>query len=198
MGSTSKARERILGVAGELFYARGIHAVGVDEIVARSGAAKTTLYAHFASKDELVAAYLLQWSLAWRDFVDAELAAANLAPAGQIDLVFKLLANACDDPSFRGCPYTNAAAEFPDPKHPARIVGVEHRGWIRALLERLARAANARDPEQLADWLCLLYDASMIGAQFDPQSGAAWKSRAAAAVLVESMTPRSGQENSCA
>jgi len=194
MRSTSKARERILDVAGALFYARGIHAVGVDEIVARSGSAKTTLYAHFSSKDELVAAYLQQWSEAWRVYVEGELAQGGLAPAEQIDRVFALLANACDEPIFRGCPYTNAAAEFPNPAHPARIVGAEHRSWIRALFERLAAAAAARDPVLLADWLCLLYDASMIGALFEPLGGGAWKSRAAANVLVESMTPRNGQE----
>ena len=55
-------------VADELFYARGLHAVGIDEIIAKSGAAKATLYAHFPTKDDLIAAYLQQRSAAWRDY----------------------------------------------------------------------------------------------------------------------------------
>ena len=76
MGPTKKPRERILDAADELFYTRGIHAVGIDEIVARSGTAKTTLYAHFPSKDDLVASYLQRRSDDWRRHVDDELAAA--------------------------------------------------------------------------------------------------------------------------
>jgi AcrR family transcriptional regulator len=193
MNNATKPRERILQVATDLFYQRGIHAVGVDEIVARSGAAKTTLYAHFPSKDELVAAYLRRWSEIWRGYVEHELAISELSPAEQIDLVFKLLANGCDSSDFRGCPFSNAAAEFPDPTHPARVVGDAHRAWVRALFARLSHEANARDPELLADWLALLYDASMIGAHLEPASGAQWKARSAARALVDSMLAPAGE-----
>jgi AcrR family transcriptional regulator len=192
MMSATKPRERILQVATDLFYQRGIHAVGVDEIVARSGAAKTTLYAHFPSKDELVAAYLRQWSETWRGYVESELAGSDLPANEQIDLVFKLLANGCDSTDFRGCPFSNAAAEFPNPAHPARVVGDAHRAWVRGLFARLSAEANAHDPELLADWMALLYDAAMTGAHLEPASGAQWKARSAARVLVDSMLPHSG------
>ena len=45
-------------VADELFYARGLRAVGIDEIIEKSGAAKATLYAHFPTKDDLITAFL--------------------------------------------------------------------------------------------------------------------------------------------
>src|SRR5690242_17662585 len=111
---TTKPRERILDVADELFYGRGIHATGVDEIVARSGAAKTTLYAHFSSKDQLVASYLQRRSDSWKDYLGRELAAYGGEPAERIDRVFELLTEGCVYPDFRGCPFINAAAEFPD------------------------------------------------------------------------------------
>jgi hypothetical protein len=125
--------------------------------------------------------------------VERELASSTLPASDQIDLVFKLLANGCDNSDFRGCPFSNAAAEFPDPTHPARVVGDAHRAWVRGLFARLAAQANARDPELLADWLALLYDAAMIGAHLEPASGAQWKARSAARVLVDSMLPHPGE-----
>src|SRR6266481_6120698 len=53
-------RQRILAVAGELFYRHGIRAVGVESIAEAAGTNKMTLYRHFESKDELVAEYLRQ------------------------------------------------------------------------------------------------------------------------------------------
>ena len=184
MTITTKPRERILDVADELFYGRGIHATGVDEIVAHSGAAKTTLYAHFSSKDQLVASYLQRRSDNWRVYLAQELARFGGTPAERIDHVFALLTEGCVYPDFRGCPFINAAAEFPDPEHPARQVAAAHRAWLRPLFTGLAEEAHATDPATLAIWLCMLYDATMITAQLDPGDAAA-KSRDAAALLVE-------------
>ena len=78
---SSLPRQRILDVADELFYGHGIRAIGVDTIVARSGAAKTTLYAHFGSKDELVATYLRGRSERWRAYLSAQLDMRGAAPA---------------------------------------------------------------------------------------------------------------------
>ncbi len=89
MGPTKKPRERILDAADELFYTRGIHAVGIDEIVARPGTAKTTLYAHFPSKDDLVASYLQRRSDDWRRHVDDELARRGGPAVERIDAVFE-------------------------------------------------------------------------------------------------------------
>ena len=75
------ARDRILDVADRLFYEQGIHAVGVDTVVAESQVAKTTLYSHFRSKDELIAAYLRRRSERWLVFVDDQLASHGGAPA---------------------------------------------------------------------------------------------------------------------
>jgi len=188
MKMSAKPRDRILDVADELFYGRGIHAVGVDEIVARSGAAKTTLYAHFTSKDQLIASYLQRRSDGWRVYLERELARFGSAPVARIDRVFELLTEGCASPTFRGCPFINAAAEFPDAHHPARMVVAAHRSWLRQLFTDLAIEAEANDPPTLAVWLCMLYDATMITAHLDPGEDAASKSRDAARVLVESVT----------
>lgn len=173
MNTTQSARTRILTVADELFYQRGLHAVGVDEIVAQSGVAKTTLYTHFKSKDQLIASYLQQRSDDWRAFLDREMRESNAAPAEKIDLVFGFLADGCADPAFRGCPFINFVAEYPDPSHPGRSVCLAHRRWLREFLAALAAAGGAADPFELADELCFFYDAAMVGSQFSGNGVAA-------------------------
>lgn len=177
-------RTRILDVADRLFYQRGLHAVGVDEIVERSGVAKTTLYAHFKSKDLLIASYLQRRSDDWREFLDVELRDFQGSAAERIDQVFAFLADGCTDPDFRGCPFINFAAEYPDPTHPAMAVCLEHRRWLKAFLADIARGGGAEDPIGLATQLCHLYDAAMVGSQFDPGGDDAGRARETARMLV--------------
>jgi AcrR family transcriptional regulator len=184
MSSTKKPRERILDAADALFYAQGIHAVGIDEIVARSGTAKTTLYAHFPSKDDLIASYLQRRSEEWRAYLSEELARRGGTPVERIDAVFAVLAESCATPGFRGCPFINATAEYPDPAHPGRRVADAHRQWVRELLAELAAEAGVAEPGALAARLILLYDAAMVGAQFDPGGLAPGSAREAARTLV--------------
>jgi AcrR family transcriptional regulator len=185
LNTTKKPRDRILDAADELFYARGIHAVGIDEIVARSGTAKTTLYAHFPSKDDLIAGYLERRSAEWRRHLGEELERRDGTPAERIEAVFAVLAEGCAAPGFRGCPFINAAAEYPDPTHPGRVVADAHRQWVRDLLAGLAAEAGASAPDALARQLILLYDAAMVGSQFDPGGLAPASAREAARTLVD-------------
>ncbi len=87
-------------------------------------------------------------------------------------------------PGFRGCPFINATAEYPDPAHPGRVVADDHRKWVRDFLTGLAREAGAPDPDALAGRLVLLYDAAMVGAQYDPGGSAPAFAREAARTLV--------------
>src|SRR4029077_7469505 len=93
-GVADSPRERILSVASDLFYARGINAIGVDTIVAQSGAAKTTLYANFGSKDELVAAYLRHRSQTWRVYLTDQLQRRARTPRQRLLAVFDVLGEA--------------------------------------------------------------------------------------------------------
>src|SRR5579883_2488893 len=116
------ARERLLAAAGELFYRQGIRSVGVDEIVAAADVAKMSLYRSFPSKDELVAAYLREYDARyWRGW-DRILAEHPGKPREQLLALFRALARRTTRPDWRGCPFTNAATEFPEPDHPARHV----------------------------------------------------------------------------
>jgi AcrR family transcriptional regulator len=176
--------DRILDAADELFYQRGFHAVGVDEIVARSGVAKTTLYAHFRSKDRLIAACLQRRSDAARSLFEQEAGNPALLPAEQIDRFFAIVEVSCRDPEFRGCPFINFGVEFPSKTHPARAVCLAHRHWMKTFLSGIAARGGADDAESLGARLCQLYDAAMIGSQLDPAGGDAALARSTARALT--------------
>jgi hypothetical protein len=132
-----------------------------------------------------VASYLQRRGEEWRQHVEAELARRGGSAVERIDAVFTVLGQGCASQGFRGCPFINAAAEFPDPVHPARVVADQHRQWVRNLLSGLAAEAGIVDADALAGRLILLYDAAMVGAQFDPGIAAPTCAREAARTLVE-------------
>ncbi len=184
------ARERLLRIADELFYARGLRAVGIDEIIEKSGAAKATLYAHFPTKDDLIAGYLRQRSVQWREHMTARLAEAPASPIERVDAVFAILAEGCATPGFRGCPFINAAVEYPDPRHPASVAGAEHRRWILDLFHSLVVEATIRQPDRVAAQLALLYDSAMVGTQMNRNPAAAAHVREIARILVDAARRR--------
>jgi AcrR family transcriptional regulator len=177
-------RERILNVAGDLFYAHGINAIGVDTIVAQSGAAKTTLYANFGSKDELVAAYLRNRSNSWRTYLTDELPKRARTPRQRLLAVFDVLGEAVVHPSFRGCPFINATAELTDASRPGREVVAEHRAWVRELLRALAARAGLTHPAELAAELQMLYDAVLVSAQVEDGATSARRARKMAQLIL--------------
>jgi AcrR family transcriptional regulator len=146
-------KERILETADRLFYLRGIRAVGVDTIAAEIGISKRTLYNHFPSKDELIAAYLE------RRFTPAP--ASDKPPAEQILGTFDWLERGFASKGFRGCPFVNAVAELGPEDQSVRKIAVafkeSRRLWFRDLLIQL----GAADPEGLATQLTLLVDGSI-------------------------------------
>ncbi|HEV8634491.1 MAG TPA: TetR/AcrR family transcriptional regulator [Chloroflexota bacterium] len=177
------ARERILRTAAELFYREGIRAVGIDTIVARSGVAKMTLYRHFASKDDLVVAYLRERDARfWRWFERA--LASGATPRDQLVALFEAQAERVVQPDYRGCPFVNAAVEFPEPGHPGREVVLANKRAVRARLRELSAAAGAADPDALADQLALLLDGAYASAQA-LGGGPATRVAGAAAALID-------------
>jgi AcrR family transcriptional regulator len=162
----ASARERILTVACELFYRDGIRAVGIDRIIAEAGVAKASLYANFRSKDDLIVAYLASLRDLWESDVDAALATVD-DPVDRIRRLFEMVADDFADAGFRGCPFANAAAEYPDPDHPSRRVTDDYRSWLRGRLAEHAEAAGLDDPAGVAAALVLLYDGACVGAKLD-------------------------------
>src|SRR6266446_1184976 len=115
-------RERILQAAEELFYSRGIRCVSVDEIAAAAQTNKMTLYRHFESKDQLVAEYLRSLN-ADAVAMDEEARRAHPGdPCAQLRALIALIGKEICATSLRGCPMANAAVEFPEKDHPARVV----------------------------------------------------------------------------
>lgn len=184
-GSKKTAAQRIFETARELFYRRGVRAVGVDEIVAQAGVTKPSLYRAYASKDELVASCLEQSAREHAAELDAVIDAAGPDALAQIRRLVGYYAAEISDPDFRGCPMSNAAVEFPEPGHPGRTViegcKTEMRGRIAALTRRL----GTRDPELLADGLVLIIEGAMASHHVFGSQGPSAAMTAAADALLE-------------
>jgi AcrR family transcriptional regulator len=157
MDPAAGARERIVRTAYELFTRNGLNTVGVDRIVAEAGVAKTTLYRHFRSKEELAVAVLERherlWLLGW---LEAEASRRASAPAKQLLALFDALADWTRQPTFPGCFFLNCVLEVHDRSSKIRLAAVGSLDRIYELVLRLAREAGARDPDGLAHQLQLL------------------------------------------
>jgi AcrR family transcriptional regulator len=151
------ARQHILDVAAQRFYAEGFRAVGVDTLVEASGVAKMTLYRHFPSKDHLILAYLQRANEQYWHWFERAIEGVGDARA-QLTALFESTAQLVTSPQCLGCTFQVAAAEFPDPQHPAHALSLEHKNAVRQRLCELARAAGAAQPELLGDHLALLLD----------------------------------------
>lgn len=179
------ARERILDVAKDLFYRQGIRAVGVDAIVAAAGATKPSLYRNFPSKDDLVVAYLkFRDEQYWR-WWDDTVARHPGQPRQQIIALLKSLAGRSTRPGYRGCPFTNAAIEFPEPAHPGRAVAAANKAELRRRLRGLAAATGAREPDRLGDQLFLLMEGAYASGQIMGPAGPALHLAEAADALIQ-------------
>ncbi|MFM0300449.1 TetR/AcrR family transcriptional regulator [Paraburkholderia sediminicola] len=154
-------RERILRTASELFYREGTRAVGVDLIVAQAGVAKTSLYRHFSTKDDLIEAFLLREDEDfWRHW-DTVAAQHKGAPREELDAQLQWIGERIASPGYRGCPQINIAAEYADDNHPARKVAVAHKRELRRRLADLARALRVDEPETFALRLGTIIDGAL-------------------------------------
>jgi AcrR family transcriptional regulator len=177
-------RRRILATASNLFYKRGVRAVGMQEVVTATGTGKSLLYREFASKDELVVAWLTQERERWRTESARELAARAGDPAGQLLAIVGMVAEEIRAPDYRGCPFLNITTEFPDPENPGHRQAVAHLDEMRGTLEELARAAGAADPAALANYLTLVIDGMYTnGAALGPAGPAAAGTELAATLV---------------
>ena len=183
-------RARILAVAEDLFYRHGIRAVGVDAIAEAAGTNKMTLYRHFGSKDDLVAAYLRHVA------EDADGCWARLEQAHPGDPLAQLRAWLNEmfehvvGGDARGCPLANAAVELPAKDHPARRVIEECKVASRAKVIALCRAAGLEDPEFLADELNLMLEGARVTAQSVGIDGLAVRLKRMSDALIVAHAPK--------
>jgi AcrR family transcriptional regulator len=183
------ARERILDMAGRLFYQHGFHAVGIDRIIAESDVAKMTLYRHFPSKDALIAAYLERANAQFWAWLDG--ATATVAdPLERLRAICAAVMQLATSPQCLGCTFQASAAEFPALDHPAHRVALAHKQALRAHLHDLAAAAGLRNADGLADQLLLLIDGAWVAARmYGPNNPAAALGAAAEALIAAYRTP---------
>ncbi|MBP2298796.1 TetR/AcrR family transcriptional regulator [Azospirillum picis] len=179
------ARERILDTAAELFYREGIRVVGIDTIIARSGVAKMSLYRNFASKDELVCAYLERNSVLHSQWWERVTTRHPGDPRAQLKALFQSLGHWLSHPKFQGCPFAAAAAELRDPANPAHALAVAHRQQVRMRLHALAAAAGADEPNRLAAHLHLLMEGAYAAGRTLESEPGSEPVASAAAILID-------------
>jgi AcrR family transcriptional regulator len=180
------ARDRLIAAANELFYAEGIHTVGVDRIIEHAGVSRASFYNNFESKEQLIHIYLLGRHEQTTSRLSGVMAEHNDIRQ-RILAVFDMQAAVFRQPDFRGCAFQAACAEAPA-GGTIESDATEFRRWIRTMFIDLAVEAGAVDPEVLGRQLHLLYDGAGLTARMDGDVDISIATRAAAEVLLDAAT----------
>ncbi len=168
-----RARQRLLDAAYELFSQHGIRAVGIDSIIQRSGVARMTLYRHFASKDELVLAFLEDREQRWtRHWLQDEVERRGSCPSDRLLAIFDVFDAWFRQPDFEGCSFINVLVEFADPSEAINRASRDYLAHIRAYVEELAAGAGVVDPTAFARQWHILMKGSIIAAAEGDQEAA--------------------------
>lgn len=187
-------QDRIVKAASRLFHASGIRAVSVDAVALEAGVTKRTLYYHFRSKDDLIAAYLEgrdQPNLsAFQRWFDA--AAGDVAD--KVKGIFHKLAEAAQHPQWKGCGFLRTSVELVNqPGHPAMVRGRAHKmrveNWFCSVL---AGAGSGGLAPVVARQIMVLLDGcfSVVLLHRDPAYMAA--AGDAAAILIRASLQKAG------
>lgn len=179
--------ERVLRVASEMFYREGIRAVGVEAIAAEAGVTKKTLYDRFGSKDGLIEAYLRARDERWRAWMEESVESGNPSAKERLLSTFDALEGWIEAENPRGCGFVNAAAENPDPGHPAHAMAVEQKKWLREYFGKLAEEAGSENPTDLAERLVILHEGATVAHSLEAATDTAKKAKEIAAVLVSDL-----------
>lgn len=178
------ARQRIIDTACELFVRRGIRAVGIDEIVDRTGVAKATLYRHFPTKDTLALACLVQREQDWTTaFVDAEARRRGASPEGRLLAIFDLFDEWFHRDDYEACTFINVLLEM-GRTHALGEACVRHLANLRKVIEAMAEEASLRDPAEFARLWQILMEGAMVAA-CEGDADAARVTRPVATMLID-------------
>ncbi|WP_018239752.1 TetR/AcrR family transcriptional regulator [Ensifer sp. BR816] len=183
-------RDRILETASELFYRQGVRAVGVDLVVEKAGVAKTSLYRHFGTKDDLIAAFLEREDQDFWGQWDGVTARHGADAKAALDAHLGWIGERVGRPNYRGCPQINVAAEFPEADHPARKVAEAHKREMRRRLKVIAERLDVTNPDELAGQLSVLINGAFVSSQiFERDEATTLLRRAAAALIAAGRAP---------
>ncbi len=162
----SKARERILATADRLFYDEGIHAVGIQRVIAEASVTRVTLYRHFPSKDDLISAYLERRAQHDRTQITGIIESHRGEPRRALTELATALTRDDFGAVKRGCPFINASAEFVG-NHPALRQAHEIRRWVTDRLEELLAVVGHRDPHGTAAQLMMVRTGAVVSGALD-------------------------------
>ncbi|MFJ5957715.1 TetR/AcrR family transcriptional regulator [Paenarthrobacter sp. NPDC092416] len=177
------ARQRLLDAADRLFYAEGVHAVGIDRLIEEAGVAKGSLFYNFSGKEELVASYLAGRDQQRRDRIARHQQGLD-DPVGKMLAIFDALQEAVTAPGYKGCPFANATAEALPGGVEANALRV-FRDWLADSILELSKEAGFVDPADVAARIRVLYDGAVFNAHLDSQPDAVrWAKELAATVLA--------------
>lgn len=182
-----QARERLLAAAGQLFYTRGITAVGMDDIREASGLSLKRIYQHFPSKDQLAEAYLARRDEHWLAALARRVNRCR-DPRQRLLAVFAFLGEWFATPDFSGCAFINAFGELGSGSPATAQLTRQHKQRLRDYLTGLARDAGAARPAALAAQLLMLMDGAIVSAATGTNIRAAADARAAAGTLLAAAT----------
>ena len=177
-------REKLIETARKLFYRNGIHATGIDRILAEAGVAKMTLYKHFKSKEELILAALRRQDEEFRNFFMRTVERKGDTPRERLLAVFDAVEDWCSREDFSGCAFINASAEFSRRDHPIHVAAAEHKQLVLRYLKEIAASAGAEPAAELADQIFLLMEGALVTAHFTGHPDASRKARRAAEIMI--------------
>lgn len=187
---STDTRERLIAAGLDLFYQRGFHATGLDQILAEVGTTKTTFYKYFESKEELALACIKRRDERWRVRLPELLRErAGESPLDQLREVWGVWRDWFDDIAFNGCLFIHACSEFPSPHDPCHQAARANIDALRAMIAGLADAAGAMEPEAFADQYMLLMEGAIIMEVIDRENRAAATASSIADVLIERYIP---------
>lgn len=188
----TEKRQALVETAFKLFYRKGVHAVGINEILAETGIAKKTLYHHFASKNELISAVVAYRDQCFCNWLTGELIKAAPGMA-KIEALFDALGDWFNDRAevllpFRGCFFINVSGEFSDPADPVHRQCQQHKENIAALIKAQVSTLDiaADQIQPLTDSLCLLKEGAIVLAHVQGDKSAAKKAKRAATLMINS------------
>ena len=182
---TSAKRELLLDTAWALFCQNGYRAVGIDTVLAKAGVAKMTLYNHFASKEDLIAAAMAKKAGEILAGIDEVIAAAGRNPERRLLAVFDWLSGWFGSKDFAGCAFIKAVGEFTAAGDKPRHAAAAYKQALQDRLEALAGEARLKSPALLARQLMFLIDGATVHADLKANATPAADARAAAKALIE-------------
>ncbi|WP_394831038.1 TetR/AcrR family transcriptional regulator [Pendulispora rubella] len=182
---SSERRAVLINTALRLFLRDGFHATGIDKILAESGVAKMTLYKHFGSKDELIAAVIEHCDEQHRPWIISETEKRAKSPRRRLLALFDVYTEWLSN-DFAGCIFVKAASEYGSLDSPLHRAAKRHKDAIREYAQRLCEEAGAKHPQELARQIAMLLEGSLVTAMMNGELDAAKVAKKVAETLLAS------------